>query len=228
MEIKLSQSSLPLPFKASSSKANSIYKHFSILPKRCKYQIQEFFSNGQHLNNSKQFLVHVVKEDETLTSISKLYRVPIYEIAAANKEIIDVDLVFEGQLLNIPSYITACSQTCQRKMIRLPKIHVSETNRRLKLCGKDFNQKILSVLSCRHLPYASGSMRWKLALRDLSDPDASYTDSRPEIENVTDDQDNFHSEDHSRAYAKLDHDYQKFLAECGMSKWGYWRGGSSK
>lgn len=29
---------------------------------------------------------------------------------------------------------------------------------------------------------ASGSMRWKLALRDLSDPDASYTDSRPEIE----------------------------------------------
>ncbi|XP_070052810.1 uncharacterized protein [Nicotiana tomentosiformis] len=274
MEIKLSQSSLPLPFKASSFRANSIYKHFIILPKRCKYQIQEFFSNDQHLNNSRQFLVHVVKEDETLTSISKLYGVPIYEIAAANKQIIDVDLVFEGQLLNVPSYITTCSQTCQRKMIRLPKIDVSETNRRLKLCGKDFNQKILSVLSCRHLPYtcqcyyqakttgyflvlvsliafgircimnafhrrvgrnklqdvrqASGSMRWKLALRDLSDPDASYTDSRTEIDNVTDDQDNFHSEDLSRAYAKVDHDYQKFLAECGMSKWGYWRGGSSK
>nr|XP_016475892.1 PREDICTED: uncharacterized protein LOC107797507 [Nicotiana tabacum] len=267
MEIKLSQSSLPLPFKASSFRANSIYKHFIILPKRCKYQIQEFFSNGQHLNNSKQFLVHVVKEDETLTSISKLYGVPIYEIAAANKQIIDVDLVFEGQLLNVPSYITTCSLTCQRKMIRLPKIDVSETNRPLKLCGKDFNQKILSVLSCRHLPYAkttgyflvlvpliafgircimnafhrrvgrnklqdvrqaSGSMRWKLALRDLSDPDASYTDSRTEIDNVTDDQDNFHSEDLSRAYAKVDHDYQKFLAECGMSKWGYWRGGSSK
>lgn len=29
---------------------------------------------------------------------------------------------------------------------------------------------------------ASGSMRWKLALRDLSDPDASYTDSRTEID----------------------------------------------
>ncbi|KAK4352820.1 hypothetical protein RND71_028338 [Anisodus tanguticus] len=32
---------------------------------------------------------------------------------------------------------------------------------------------------------ASGSMRWKSALRDLSDPDASYSDSRPEIDAST-------------------------------------------
>ena len=37
-----------------------------------------------------------------MTSISKLYGVAIYEIAAANKDIVDVDLVFEGQHLNIP------------------------------------------------------------------------------------------------------------------------------
>lgn len=49
--------------------------------------------------------------DDTLTSLSKLYGVPIFEIAAANKEIIDVDLVFEGQHLNIPSYVTSYSQT---------------------------------------------------------------------------------------------------------------------
>ncbi|MCD7471815.1 hypothetical protein HAX54_012489 [Datura stramonium] len=228
MELKLCQSSLPLPFKSSSFRANSIYKNLSLLPKRCKYHIQELFSNGQQLNISKEFLVHVVKEDETLTSLSKLYRVPIYEIAAANKEIIDAGLVFEGQHVNIPSYVTACSQMNQQEKFRLPKVDVSETNRRFKLCGKDVNHKMLYVLSHCHLPYASGSMRWKLALRDLSDPDASYSDSRPEIDNVTDDREHLQSEELSRAYAKLDHDYQQFLSECGMSKWGYWRGGSSE
>ncbi|XP_060175623.1 uncharacterized protein LOC132606234 isoform X3 [Lycium barbarum] len=229
MELKLCQSSLPLPFKPSSFKPNSIYKHLTLLPKRCKYQIQELFSKGQHLNISKQFLIHVVKDrDEPLTSISKLYGVPIYEIAAANKEIIDVGLVFEGQHVNIPSYVTPRSQTNQREKIRFPKIDVSETNRRFKLRGEDVNHKMLYVLSCRHLPYASGSMRWKSALRDLSDPDASYSDSRPEIDNVTDDREHLQPEELSRAYAKLDNDYQKFLSECGMSKWGYWRGGSSE
>ncbi|KAH0746053.1 uncharacterized protein [Solanum tuberosum] len=267
MELKLCQSSHPLPCKSSSFRANSTYKHFSLLPKRCKYHIQELFSNGQQWSSSIQFLVHVVKEDETLTSLSKLYGVPIYEIAAANKEIIDVNLVFEGQHLNIPSYVTPYSQTNQREKIRLPKIDVSETSQRFKLCGNDINQKMLYVLSCRHLPYAktsgyflvlvpligfcircimnafhhrvarnklqdvrqaSGSMRWKLALRDLSDPDALYSDSRPEIENVTDDREHLQSEELSRAYAKLDGDYQKFLSECGMSKWGYWRGGTDE
>ncbi|KAK4708584.1 hypothetical protein R3W88_029509 [Solanum pinnatisectum] len=267
MELKLCQSSLPLPCKSSSSRANSIYKHFTLLPKRCKYHIQELFSNGQQWNSSKQFLVHVVKEDETLTSLSKLYRVPIYEIAAANKEIIDVDLVFEGQHLNIPSYVTPYSQMNQREKIRLPKIDVSETSRRFKLCSNDVNQKTLCVLSCRHLPnaktsgyflvlvpligfcikcimnafhhrvtrnklqdvrQASGSMRWKSALRDLTDPDALYSDSRPEIDNATADREHLQSEELSRAYAKLDGDYQKFLSECGMSKWGYWRGGTDE
>lgn len=33
-------------------------------------------------------------------------------------------------------------------------------------------------------------------------------------------------EDISHAYTKLEPAYLKFLSECGMSKWGYWRGGS--
>ena len=40
---------------------------------------------------------------ETLSSISKQYRVSIYSIAAANKNIEDIDLVFGGQHLNIPA-----------------------------------------------------------------------------------------------------------------------------
>ncbi|RVW29132.1 hypothetical protein CK203_096781 [Vitis vinifera] len=34
------------------------------------------------------------------------------------------------------------------------------------------------------------------------------------------------AEEVSHAYGKLEHDYQQFLSECGISKWGYWRGGS--
>lgn len=35
-------------------------------------------------------------------------------------------------------------------------------------------------------------------------------------------------EDLSHAYKKLDQDYEKFLSECGLSKWGYWRGGTQR
>jgi len=51
---------------------------------------------------------------ETLTSISKQYGVSIYSVAAANKNILDVDLVFEGQLLNIPASAPAYTQVVSR------------------------------------------------------------------------------------------------------------------
>lgn len=39
---------------------------------------------------------------ETLTSISKHYGVSMYAIAAANKNMVDIDFLYEGQHLNIP------------------------------------------------------------------------------------------------------------------------------
>lgn len=48
------------------------------------------------------------------------------------------------------------------------------------------------------------------------------------LQNQTEDQDETSlQEDSSHAYTKLEHEYQKFLSECGMSEWGHWRGGSS-
>lgn len=46
------------------------------------------------------------------------------------------------------------------------------------------------------------------------------------VQGTSSDQDQSSFEDESHAYSKLEHDYQKFLSECGISKWGYWRGGS--
>lgn len=48
--------------------------------------------------------------DEILTSISKLFGVPILEIATADKDIADGDLVFEGHHLDIPSPVITYAQ----------------------------------------------------------------------------------------------------------------------
>ena len=48
------------------------------------------------------------------------------------------------------------------------------------------------------------------------------------MQNHSEDQDQISYEDESHAYRKLEHDYQEFLAQCGMSKFGYWRGGSPR
>lgn len=46
--------------------------------------------------------VHVVREGETLSSISKQYGIPIHPIVTLNKSIVDHELVYEGQVLKIP------------------------------------------------------------------------------------------------------------------------------
>ena len=45
----------------------------------------------------------MIGRGETLTSISMQYSVSISAIAAANRSTVDIDLVFKGQHLNIPS-----------------------------------------------------------------------------------------------------------------------------
>ncbi|KAF2296953.1 hypothetical protein GH714_013511 [Hevea brasiliensis] len=67
-------------------------------------------------------------------------------------------------------------------------------------------------------------MRWKYALSDIEDPNLD-SESRIESNSISEDQEQILFEDMSHAYSKLEHDYEKFLSECGMSKWGYWRGG---
>ncbi|XP_039012297.1 uncharacterized protein LOC120141519 isoform X4 [Hibiscus syriacus] len=55
-------------------------------------------------NETKDYsCAHAVKGGENLSSISKMYGVSVHSIAAANKNIMHIDLVFQGQLLNIPA-----------------------------------------------------------------------------------------------------------------------------
>ncbi|KAK8651617.1 hypothetical protein V6N13_141211 [Hibiscus sabdariffa] len=88
----------------------------------------EGFSFSSHTTISKWRLqneakdnscAHLVKEGETLSSISKVYGVSVHSIVAANKNIVDIDLVFEGQLLNIPAPSLLDTQLDRAKKSRL-------------------------------------------------------------------------------------------------------------
>lgn len=50
--------------------------------------------------------------------------------------------------------------------------------------------------------------------------------SKTSLQPSWDEKEQFRFEDTSHAYNKLEGDYQKFLSECGMGNYGYWRGGS--
>ncbi|CDP18862.1 unnamed protein product [Coffea canephora] len=163
MEFKLSQSSLPrtLVVIRSSvlvkvSRKVSNHKNFHLHAQRWRCQIRGMSSKGRH-----SMLKHVVKEGETLTSISKLYGVAIYEIAAANKDIVDVDLrpssVFEGQHLNIPlsTAVPLQMQKSERALSSDPSL--DERTSRLELFSSCLNQKMFSFLSVHKLSYAKST-----------------------------------------------------------------------
>ncbi|KAI5655914.1 hypothetical protein M9H77_24707 [Catharanthus roseus] len=222
---------------------------------------------------------------ESLSSISKLYGVPLSDIAAANEEMVGIGLVFEGQQLNIPSSITSRMQKKgRREMIQplessfqrassfgLYRRFLNLKNSTLpsfpclyhqpqQSCKCDYQAKttgyflllvpliafcircIMGALNNRFggkLDHNSANeserhqnkskkMRWETALLDLRDPDESDTNPRLDFDHFIEDEDHIDSNDLSHNYSKLEEDYQKFLSECGMSKWGYWRGGFSK
>ncbi|KAH6775143.1 hypothetical protein C2S52_012704 [Perilla frutescens var. hirtella] len=263
MELKLSQSSFP----------TAIFNPSSFLPRpfallRWKLDIQRITWKGQGM--SKKILVHVVKEGETLTSISKLYGVPVLEIAASNEEIADVDLVFEGQQLKIPSAVAQCAQVCHFEGYKLREHHFPSGSPRLGFHIRQWNQiftmpsfhqfpiaktacsfpvlvplvafcivcimgafQIILAKNSRHqaakksgVHHHSSSARWKTALSDLRDPDSLDAESAPDSDPSSDEKEQLRFEDVSHAYTKLEGDYQKFLSQCGMSNYGYWRGGS--
>ncbi|XP_031283758.1 uncharacterized protein LOC116142456 isoform X3 [Pistacia vera] len=215
---------------------------------------------------------------ETLTSISKQYRVSVYSIAAANKNIVDVDLVFEGQHLKIPS--SAREEGPATEKDSLSTVNLKETRQpSLNIFNGLLDKKNHTVQIAHSLPHAypfyyqakttgyflvmvpliafcirciigsfntriSGNsrhqtvneskghhhgskiVRWKSALGDIMEADSSDSETRSESNDLSEDIAQTSFEDMSHAYGKLENDYEKFLAECGVSKWGYWRGGS--
>ncbi|KAK4391294.1 hypothetical protein Sango_2192700 [Sesamum angolense] len=229
MELKLSQSSLPTAIFNSSS---FFTKHFTLLAQRWKLHIQRISCRDQDI--SKKILVHLVKDGENLSSISKLYGVPIHDIAAVNKDIVDVDLVSQGQHLNIPSASAGDAQGnimyshsrynyqgfCSMLSFSLRCIIGAYQNR----VARNLRHQALNKSGVHRHP--CNSMRWKTILSELREPNA--LDAEPEMDSdpFSEEQEQVHFEEIFHSYAKLEDDYQKFLAECGMSNWGYWRGGS--
>ncbi|KAG6431953.1 hypothetical protein SASPL_103525 [Salvia splendens] len=255
MELKLSQSSLPTPI---NNPFPLIPKQFALFSQRWKLNIQRIAWKGPFM--SKKILVHVVKEGETLTSISKLYGVPVLEIADSNKEIVDVNVVFEGQQLKIPSAASECAQLCDFEGRPLPnesprlgfqirqwKNQISTLPFHQVPIAKAFSSfpvmvaavafcigciiavfQITQAKNSRHKAAnkLTNSARWRTALTDLRDPDSLHTESPPDSDLLLDDEEQLHFEDSSRDFNELEGDYEKFLSECGMSSYGYWRGGS--
>ncbi|KAL0314084.1 UNVERIFIED_CONTAM: hypothetical protein Sangu_2252800 [Sesamum angustifolium] len=225
MELKLSQSSLPTAIFNSSS---FFTKHFTLLAQRWKLHIQRISCRDQDI--SKKILVHLVKDGENLSSISKLYGVPIHDIAAVNKDIVDVDLVSQGQHLNIPSASAGDAQgakTTGSFLVLVPLIAfcirciIGAYQNRV---ARNLRHQALNKSGVHRHP--CNSMRWKTILSELREPNA--LDAEPEMDSdpFSEEQEQVHFEEIFHSYAKLEDDYQKFLVECGMSNWGYWRGGS--
>ncbi|EXB81484.1 hypothetical protein L484_014291 [Morus notabilis] len=186
-------------------------------------------SKGQY--SAKHYSVHVVKEGETLTSISKHYGVSIYAIAAANKNIADIDLVFEGRHLSIP---LADKHILEARTVGGFLVLVSLVAFCIRCivgafhnrASGEFRHKNVNESDVKHLRSQGG--RWRSALGDAWEPERTDGDSIPDSRNHSEDQPQISFEEASHAYRKLEHDYQEFLSQCGMSKWGYWRGGSPR
>ncbi|XVF63371.1 hypothetical protein PTKIN_Ptkin09bG0082400 [Pterospermum kingtungense] len=188
-----------------------------------------------------------------------MYGVSVYSIAAANKDVVDIDIVFKGQLLNIPASNLLQTQLDRAKSKLWHSIRVLRTPSGQKFFsmltshGSSHQAKatgyclvmvplivfcigcIISTLRIRvrhqtvDKSHHSGAknMRWKSALSDTVEGDVFDSDSGLGSNSPSEDEAYISNEEASQAYGRLQHDYQKFLSECGISKCGYWRGGSS-
>ncbi|XP_020531786.1 uncharacterized protein LOC18448485 isoform X3 [Amborella trichopoda] len=178
---------------------------------------------------AKKLLVHVVKEGETLTSISRKYRVSIELIAAANTDITNVDFVLEGRSLNVPIVSKEIQGAKGTGYFLLVATLVAFCFRYI---FSEFHHRFANKLKHQaqndlKVPHdGSGSMRWKFALSEIREMGIVDAESRENPDGDSQDQELDSLEEVAEAYTKLEPAYQKFLSECGMSKWGYWRGGS--
>ncbi|XP_058075869.1 uncharacterized protein LOC131224502 [Magnolia sinica] len=221
------------------------------------------FSEVEFYSNSR-----AIKESESCQAVlgSRCQRA----IVAVNADIVDIDLVLEGQRLNIPpSAKEAQMDSASTNQLDHCNIH-ERCQSSSSILGAHENQRIFTLLSSQHIQLAkptgyflvlvpliafcirciigtfhhrlpkqlkhqavneskghhqrSRSERWKSVL--IRESDVADAESRQDLVNPSDDQSQVPFEDISRAYTKLEPAYLKFLSECGMSKWGYWRGGS--
>ncbi|KAL0351286.1 UNVERIFIED_CONTAM: hypothetical protein Scaly_1517300 [Sesamum calycinum] len=260
MELKLSQSSLPTAIFNSSSFFTKHFTllaqrwiSFRDILQGPRHKQENLGSSGQRVNEifmklfgcllslsrstfSKRALVEKgfcffgSSRGENLSSISKLYGVPIHDIAAVNKDIVYVDLVSQGQHLNIPSASAGDAQgakTTGSFLVLVPLIAfcirciIGACQNRV---ARNLRHQALNKSGVHRHP--CNSMRWKTILSELREPNA--LDAEPEMDSdpFSEEQEQVHFEEIFHSYAKLEDDYQKFLAECGTSNWGYWRGGS--
>ncbi|KAF5479425.1 hypothetical protein F2P56_000245 [Juglans regia] len=160
MEVKLSERRdllpfiklLPKPtFPSQSSSVLSFHNNFRGFAQKWRFRIQEISKAEQP---TKHYLVHVIKEGETLTSISKQYGVSIHAIAAANKSIKDVDILFGGQHLNIPS-ATRDTPVVRTVIIWLRGLKLRENHLgSLNILDGLLEQRSFNVLSSHYLPHA--------------------------------------------------------------------------
>ncbi|KAK8651614.1 hypothetical protein V6N13_141211 [Hibiscus sabdariffa] len=210
---------------------------------------------------------HLVKEGETLSSISKVYGVSVHSIVAANKNIVDIDLVFEGQLLNIPAPSLLDTQLDRAKKSRLWRsiralkapsgqtFFTMLTSHRLSNQAKSTGYFLVVVpliafcIGCvistfrtrvargirqlagdksQALHHGAKGMRWKSALSDTVEGDVFDSELGLDSNSPSEDEAYIQYEEAPEDYGRLQHDYQKFLSECGISECGYWRDGSPR
>ncbi|RZC73381.1 hypothetical protein C5167_048864 [Papaver somniferum] len=220
-----------LSLESLGNKKILLIKRFQGLAQKWEIQVQETFKGAQSSTN--QLLVHVVRGGENLTSISRRYNVSVQAIAAVNSNIVDIDLVFEGQRLNIP-----CSRFLDAQMACLSYYQAKTTGYILLLVpvvavciryiihvfqhGNFTNWKHQGLNQPKGHNFGSRSICWKTALRDIREPEgpeASDSESPQEDQSEV-----LPFEGTSHDYTHLEPAYQKFLLECGISESGYWRG----
>ncbi|KAJ4850643.1 hypothetical protein Tsubulata_023978 [Turnera subulata] len=116
MEVKLSyrqRPSLAIPnpetpcFKWRVDNSGTFKRHFVVFQKRWRFNVQNKTEAQTSINENS---VDAVKGGETFTSISKQYEVSIHSIAIADRNILNIDPAFKGQLVSTTASSSANNQ----------------------------------------------------------------------------------------------------------------------
>ncbi|XP_057793699.1 uncharacterized protein LOC131010266 isoform X2 [Salvia miltiorrhiza] len=253
MELKLSQSSLPTPIFNPSS---FFPKHFALLSQRWKLDIQRIAGKGRFASkkNLVHFLKLLIRTRRLLmsTSFSKanvskslLLLLDVLNCSIFLMFDLPYQCDFEGHLLpngsarlgfHIRQWKTQISSTMPFHQFSIAKaagsfpILVAVVALCIVCIMGAFRIILAKNSRQKSADKSSNCARWRTALSELRDPDSLDAESAPDsdlqLQPLPDDKEQFHLEDASHGYNKLEGEYEKFLSECGMSSYGYWRGGS--